>query len=344
MRRAGRPYLPPMVIRFGLLLALFAAAACGPRTTPAPVHDANSNLGGVVLVRQGDTTWGIAGKTGVPVRDLIEANGLQPPYTLHIGQRLFVPNLRLHRVEAGESLSTIAERYDVGRYELARLNEIGPPHRVHPRQILRIPGGSRVEPAPRVARAVTPPPLPPPRPRGFDPRPARSVQVAELPADVPESATAAPPAGRTEVAAAPRAPAAPPAPPGFVWPVEGRVISGFGPKPGGLHNDGVNIAAPRGARVVAAESGTVVYAGNELRGFGNLILIRHGDGLTTAYAHLDDMLVERGRKVSRGDPIATVGNSGGVNPAQLHFEIRKGRKALDPGKELGPLPASAAAS
>jgi murein DD-endopeptidase MepM/ murein hydrolase activator NlpD len=336
-----------MVIRLGLLLALFAAAACGPRTTPAPVHDANSNLGGVVLVRQGDTAWGIARKTGVPVRDLIEANGLQPPYTLHIGQRLFVPDLRLHRVAAGESLSTIAERYDVGRYELARLNEIGPPHRVHPRQILRIPGGSRVEPATRVARAVTPPPLPPPRPRGFDPRPARSVQVAELPAQPSEaqpSVTTSPAAGRTEVAVAPRPPAEPPAPPGLIWPVSGRVISGFGPKPGGLHNDGVNIAAPRGTRVVAAESGTVVYAGNELRGFGNLILIRHGDGLTTAYAHLDDMLVERGRKVSRGDPIATVGTSGGVNPAQLHFEIRKGRKALDPRKELGSLPVAASAS
>lgn len=340
-----------MMIRLGLLLALLAVAACGPRATPAPVHDANSKLGGVVLVRQGDTAWGIAQKTGVPVRDLIEANALEPPYTLHIGQQLYIPNLRLHRVRQGESLSTIAERYDVGRYALARLNDIRPPYRVHPRQILRIPGGSTVQPATQLVRAETPPPLPPPKPSGLGGRSVRSVSVEKLPEPKTEpsneiASESAPARQReaTRVAVAPKPAAPPPAPRGLIWPVGGRIVSGFGTKEGGLHNDGVNIAAPRGAKVMAAESGTVVYAGNELRGFGNLVLIRHGDGLTTAYAHLDDMLVARGKQVQRGDVIATVGSTGGVNPAQLHFEIRKGRKALDPRKQLGPLPARAAAS
>ena len=126
----------------------------------------------------------------------------------------------------------------------------------------------------------------------------------------------------------------------MTWPVAGPVISSFGPKHGGLHNDGVNIAARPGTPVRAAQSGSVVYAGNEIRGFGNLVLIRHASGLTTAYAHLEQMLVERGQKVSKGARIATVGTSGGVSPAQLHFEIRKGRKALDPVRTLGPVPTS----
>ena len=126
----------------------------------------------------------------------------------------------------------------------------------------------------------------------------------------------------------------------MIWPVGGRITSGFGPKAGGLHNDGVNILAPAGTQVRAAAAGSVVYAGNEIRGFGNLVLIRHRNGLTTAYAHLDETLVKRGQKVRKGAPIATVGRSGGVTPAQLHFEIRRGRKALDPVRTLGPVPAA----
>lgn len=126
-----------------------------------------------------------------------------------------------------------------------------------------------------------------------------------------------------------------PAPPqrsgsGFVWPIKGRIISTFGPKKGGLHNDGINIAAGRGAGVVAAESGVVAYAGNGLKGYGNLILVQHSGGWVTAYAHNDRMLVQRGQKVGRGQKIALAGSTGGVDRPQVHFEIRRGRKAVDP--------------
>ena len=127
----------------------------------------------------------------------------------------------------------------------------------------------------------------------------------------------------------------------MVWPVAGRVVSRFGAKPGGLHNDGINIAAPRGTPVRAMNGGTVVYAGNELKGFGNLVLIRHSGGLTTAYAHLERVGVNRGDTVSKGQVIATVGTTGGVDPAQLHFEIRQGRKAIDPIRTLGGNPPQA---
>jgi murein DD-endopeptidase MepM/ murein hydrolase activator NlpD len=116
--------------------------------------------------------------------------------------------------------------------------------------------------------------------------------------------------------------------------VRGRILSTFGPKADGLHNDGINIAARAGAPVIAAENGVVVYAGNELRGFGNLLLVRHADGWITAYAHLDKMLVKKGQKVTRGQAIGTVGTSGGVSQPQLHFEIRRGTQAVDPAKFL----------
>ncbi|MBM3582541.1 MAG: M23 family metallopeptidase, partial [Alphaproteobacteria bacterium] len=102
-----------------------------------------------------------------------------------------------------------------------------------------------------------------------------------------------------------------------------------------LRNDGINIAAPKGAPIRAAESGTVAYAGNELRGFGNLLLIRHANGLVTAYAHADEILVKRGDTVSRGQIVARVGNTGGVPSPQLHFEVRQGRRAVDPEPYLG---------
>ncbi len=121
----------------------------------------------------------------------------------------------------------------------------------------------------------------------------------------------------------------------FLWPVTGKVVSEFGPTEDGLHNDGINIAAPRGTPVRAAENGVVVYAGNELRGFGNMLLIRHADGFVTAYAHNESLLVARGDTVERGEIIARVGATGNVESPQLHFEIRVGTDAVDPREYLG---------
>ena len=121
---------------------------------------------------------------------------------------------------------------------------------------------------------------------------------------------------------------------GFIWPVEGKVVSKFGTTADGLRNDGINIAAPAGAPVRAAADGIVAYAGNQLRGFGNLVLIRHASGLITAYAHNQSLLVKKGDKVSRGQVIARVGSSGNVSKPQLHFEVRKNEEPVDPMKYL----------
>jgi len=120
----------------------------------------------------------------------------------------------------------------------------------------------------------------------------------------------------------------------FQWPITGEILSGFGPKEGGLHNDGVNIKARRGDKVMAADAGVVVYAGDDLKGYGNLLLIRHSGGWVTAYAHNDRLLAKRGDSVKKGQVIAWAGITGGVSEAQVHFEIRKGTVAVDPMKYL----------
>jgi murein DD-endopeptidase MepM/ murein hydrolase activator NlpD len=120
----------------------------------------------------------------------------------------------------------------------------------------------------------------------------------------------------------------------FHMPLHGKVISVYGPGNGGLHNDGINIMASKGASVEAAENGVVVYAGNELQGFGNLLLIKHAGGWTSAYAHNDSVIVKRGQKVKRGEMVAHAGSTGNVSKPQLHFELRHGANAVDPTKYL----------
>ncbi|WP_430512371.1 peptidoglycan DD-metalloendopeptidase family protein [Pannonibacter phragmitetus] len=120
----------------------------------------------------------------------------------------------------------------------------------------------------------------------------------------------------------------------FRWPVRGRVISEFGSKPGGARNDGINLAVPEGTPVKAAGDGSVIYAGNELQGFGNLVLIRHADGWVSAYAHNSEILVKRGDEVQRGQVISKAGATGNVNQPQVHFELRQGNRPVDPTRYL----------
>jgi murein DD-endopeptidase MepM/ murein hydrolase activator NlpD len=168
----------------------------------------------------------------------------------------------------------------------------------------------------------------------------QAIQVAP-------SATPGPQSQPSEVASLP-SPAAPPppeapiaAPPttasgnAFTWPVQGSVISGYGPKEGGLYNEGINIAVPQGTPVRAAQDGEVAYVGNELRGYGNLLLVRHPNGWVTAYAHNQQLLVQRGDKVKRGQVIARSGATGNVDAPQVHFELRQGTRSVDPTRYLG---------
>ena len=123
--------------------------------------------------------------------------------------------------------------------------------------------------------------------------------------------------------------------PSFGWPVRGRLIAGFGSKPDGTQNDGINLAVPEGTPIKAADDGVVAYAGNELKGYGNLVLISHANGFVSAYAHASELMVKRGDTVKRGQVIAHAGQTGNVTSPQLHFEIRKGSTPVDPTQYLG---------
>jgi murein DD-endopeptidase MepM/ murein hydrolase activator NlpD len=204
---------------------------------------------------------------------------------------------RTHVVKPGETVYRISSMYKVEQGDLKSANGIGPDNSLRVGQRLSIPGDQPRET--QVAAA-----------------PARPSTGALTPRSKPPLATP------------------PPATGDFIWPAEGRIISRFGPKADGLHNDGINIAVPEGTPVRAAQTGVVAYAGNELRGYGNLLLVRHSNGWMTAYAHNGELLVQRGATVTKGQTIALAGRTGSVQTAQVHFEIRRGSQALDPIKAM----------
>ncbi len=275
----------------------YAGKSGAPRPPARPSTPGAVLVGQTVTVAQGDTVFAIARRYGVNAREIIELNGLTPPYALKIGQKLKIPGGGHHSVVPGDTLYNISRRYSVDIPKLMAANGIDESHGIVIGQILVIPSRS-----------------------GGALAPATSV------ADVMPAVTSAPAASTRKALAG-----------GFIWPAKGEVISGFGAKEGGSRNDGINIRVPRGTQVVAAAAGTVAYAGNELKGFGNLILLRHDQGWVSAYAHNDDILVSRGQAVNKGAVIARAGASGQVAEPQLHFELRQGSKAVNPGDYLPPV-------
>lgn len=260
-----------------------------------------------VVVQRGDTLYSIARRYNIPIRNLIEVNHLQPPYTLRIGQQLRMPGTHYHTVAKGDTLYNISKRYNVDVTSLSRTNNLQPPYTLSIGQRLALPGSvsaasSTYTPTPQKASAST----------------TYSFWKKSEPAKKTTSATVK----QTTVSTKRKSK--------FAWPVKGTIISKYGTIGKGRNNDGINIKAPLGTAVKAADAGRVAYAGNELKGFGNLILIKHNDGWVTAYAHNDRLFVKKGQAVRKGEKIAAVGSTGSVNSPQLHFEIRSGKKALNP--------------
>ncbi len=357
--------VPRLVVLAGALLAL---AACGwaewpprdprfrtarpPSPAPgvaSPSGPAAGDTSDVVVAGRGDTVYALSRQHRIGVRAIIEANGLNPPYHLTVGQRVVLPRGREHVVDKGETLYSVAQRYGVSVYDMARVNRVDPSYAVRAGERLVIPRGATPTvitasapssaPSSALGGSVTREELAPPP--GGRAAPGGALDSAPSPAaapvtggDTPTSPVPAEPPVQTASAALPAVPA-PPTASGYAWPVRGKVVSTFGTKAKGLRNDGINIAAPHGAPVRAAEGGVVAYAGNELRGFGNLLLIKHADGWVTAYAHNDVLLAKRGETVAKGQIIARVGNTGNVTSPQLHFEIRQGKRAVDPQLYLG---------
>ena len=310
--------------------------------------------GETIQVQQGDTLYGIAKRYGVSISALIDINGLAHGSTIKPGQQLVLPagvaaarpvpeqpagraplarNASppppatapiatagwegRHTLKAGESLYSIARQHGVALAELQRVNGIVEPTRVRAGTVLSVPGSA--EPTPAAERI----PAAAPRASLGAPGSAGQPRILNTPG---EQRTAS----LTDRSTDATAPAAEPASSRFRWPARGRVIASFGKRPDGTHNDGINIAVPQGTEVHAAENGRVAYAGNELKGYGNLVLIRHDNGWVSAYAHADQILVKRDDVVRRGQVIAKAGKTGTVDQPQLHFELRQGAKPVDP--------------
>lgn len=286
------------------------------------------------VVSGGDTLYNISRRYNVQTEDVRRLNDLQSN-DIKLGQQLYIPGLGkqtsrrdaqrtsslgkdgLHRVEKGDTIYNLSRRYNVTREDLAAANGISDMGQLQLGQKIVIPGKGKKTPV-QVA--------------SIDKRAgvkALSDRNTPLPRKKPAEQSkhkikAVDSGARKTLAGAPK----------FLWPARGKILSGFGRQKSGTINDGVNLALPAGTLVKAAGDGVVAYAGNELKGYGNLILIRHDNNWVTAYAHNQRLMVKRGEKVRRGQAIAKSGKTGSVHQPQLHFELRKGSKPVNPVKYL----------
>jgi murein DD-endopeptidase MepM/ murein hydrolase activator NlpD len=321
--RAAQPLAvtrPPMIV------------AARPAPQPAPVMVRSEPVapsqkvapGGLHVVKPGETLTSIAQDYGTTRPRLAQANGIDEWTNVRIGQKLKVPG--------GAATAEAQEPKPLAK-QPARTGEAAPAA-AHPVKTVEIKPEAQ-KPAEKVAAApvakVTPAKL----------APAKPITTAKV--EKPKAVQAAPAEDAEEETASLPAKPAPKAQPDdqvaesgpasdapqFRWPVKGRVIQAFG-----QNSDGINISVPEGTEVKAAEGGVVAYAGNELKGYGNLILIRHANGFVTAYAHAKDIEVKRGDTVKRGQTIATAGQTGNVTSPQLLFELRKGATPVDPRQYL----------
>jgi len=331
-----------------------------PAAPPPPPPPAWTWEGGTpIALRAGETLETLSRRYGVPVAAIMQANNISNPALVHAGQHLVIPHLKgpavalaapqthvassaptipsaapvgpprmalapnsaVHVVAAGETLHSIARLYGKPVLVIAKANNIAPDSRVKIGDRLVIPD---------VKSASVPPAV---QPKHAEAPPAAAAQNLAV-AESPHSARLASPAAPADEETALKKTETAGKLDAFRWPVRGRVIAGFGPKPNGLQNDGINVAVPEGTPIKAAEDGVVAYAGNELKGYGNLVLLRHSNGFVTAYAHASEILVKKGDVVKRGQPIAKSGQTGSVTSPQLHFEIRKGSTPVDPAQYL----------
>ena len=312
-------------------------------TPPKPAGVWTWDGGAPVTIGHGETVETIARRFNVPASAIIETNGFHNASEIKPGQRLVIPryvtsgaaphaaaapaaaNETVHIVRPGESLGAIAHHYGLTATAIARANRIEPYAKVNAGDRLTIPGARPMA----AARPAAPAPmLTQPRTIPID-RVATTAPRETARMATPEPAT--PPETTIKTAEATGGL------PSFRWPVRGRVILAFGQPNNGQPNDGINVSVPEGTPIKAADDGIVAYAGNELKGYGNLVLVRHPNGYVSAYAHASEILVKRGDTIKRGQVLANAGQTGNVTSPQVHFEIRKGSTPVDPSKYLAGL-------
>ena len=247
-----------------------------------------------ITVYEGDSLYSISKREGVSIKSIIKANKLEPPFTLYKGDRLIIAKPKVHIVKKGHTLYDIANCYEVSISDLMKINQLKNNDKIYLGDKLFIPLYDNTNQTN-----------------------CNNITKVAITKEVNKTTEKKKNNNYS-----------------YMWPVKGKIISKFGLLAKGLRNDGINISADIGNPVLAIESGKIVYAGNEIQAFGNLILIKHHNDKTSAYAHLDKINVKKGESVNKGQIIALVGNSGKVSIPQLHFEIRDKDGPLDPLKYL----------
>lgn len=334
-------------------------------TVPPRSAAAAQPVGGTkIIVGTSDTLDVLAKRYHVTPQAIMAANGYKGPRSLSPGQQLVIPHPgataaapgpvmapvaaapamtpkpvaavaappSTHFVNRGDTLASIARKNHVSAADLARANGLAPSAKLKLGTKLTVPGprtaavAAPLAPAPvaaaPVAAALQPvaaAPAPATKMAAVA-APGQSARLAQATTNIEEKAAETPAKAAETTSSLPT----------FRWPVRGKVITSYGAKTNGKSNDGINVAVPEGTPVKAAEDGVVAYSGNELKGYGNLVLVRHSNGYVTAYAHASELLVKRGDPIKRGQVIAKSGQSGEVASPQLHFEIRKGSSPVDP--------------
>lgn len=308
-----------------------------PETMRAPLRD--------VTVASGDTLYSISRKYSVPVNDLAVLNKISAPFTLSVGQKIKVPDvLSVPKYNApvraavkpepkieskAQSSKPTTTKVDNKKTDVKKTApESVKKTEVKKTEVKKVDATKKVDTSKKVnaktEKVSTKTIAKNTKATVKNTKTGTKKQTSKTATKTTSGVETKKATKRTTKTLAARSASK------FSWPLRGKILSGFGSKPNGLVNDGINIAGTKGAKVMAAENGFVAYAGNEVKGMGNLIIIQHSDGFMTVYAHMDTMSVRRGATVVVGQKIGTVGQSGKVDRPQLHFEIRKGTRAYNP--------------
>jgi murein DD-endopeptidase MepM/ murein hydrolase activator NlpD len=322
-----------MILRISsFIVAALLLSACtsflnkGETVTAEPVQ-MPIEAGERITTQPGDTVYSVSRRHNVSMRELIALNRLQPPYAVASGQPLLLPAKPLMTAPSAVAQAAAPQPSEAPMLAMAPVqSQPLPPQQPVVRGVtmyhqkvdkpLTVPKlDAVIYPSTEKDKMkdVAQQKVSQPDPTLAVPLPARARPSAKTPLTAKSKAVEK---GR------------------FIWPVQGTLISNFGGKGGGTRNDGVNISAPRGTPVGAAESGVVVYAGADIPGYGNVVILRHAGDYMTTYAHLERMFVAKDDTAAKGDVIGTVGTTGGLVTPQLHFEIRHRSDPLDPKKHL----------
>ncbi len=278
-----------------------------------------------VVVRPGESIFEVAERVRTPIRAIIDLNGLQPPYDVTPGSTLKIPPPVVYTVKAGDTFLSLSRRFSIDPRSLANLNDLTLESPLKPGQRLALPSLVKDKAAIAPSTTIASAPAHPATPGVLPPRPAKPVSAAPASTALAQPEPEPPPVNAVAAGKG-----------RFAWPIKGDILSAYGPKGPGQRNDGVNIAAKDGETVRAAAAGAVVYAGNSVPGFGNLVVVKHPGGWTSLYGNLGKMSVKIGSQVGQGDQVGVAGTSGSVDRPQVHFEVRYAATPQEKARPVDP--------